>query len=274
MNQLESDSDPSVQAAVAEEVNKRMDKALQEIGDKYAKLELAQAEQAAKAAQADASRSDPASKSDTQAREEDNDSDSDAEFLDGLDDDPELLRIREARLAQMKAEHAQKNENLSKGHGQYREIVQDEFLPEVTGSKSVICHFYHKHFEKCKVMDKHLRLLCPHHIEAKFVTIDAEKAPFFIGKLQIQILPTVVMFTDGVAVGRITGYEGLADDLPDGKKDEWPTSRLAELLAASGVIEFKDIPGVTTSEDIIQETSSSSIRSGFHLKRYGNDDDS
>jgi hypothetical protein len=35
-----------------------------------------------------------------------------------------------------------------------REISQDEFLPEVTGSKRVICHFYHNDFQRCKIMDK------------------------------------------------------------------------------------------------------------------------
>ena len=31
---------------------------------------------------------------------------------------------------------------------QYREIVQDEFLPEVTSSIKVIVHFYHKDFQR------------------------------------------------------------------------------------------------------------------------------
>lgn len=31
---------------------------------------------------------------------------------------------------------------------QYREIMQDEFLPEVTSSEKVIVHFYHKDFQR------------------------------------------------------------------------------------------------------------------------------
>lgn len=31
---------------------------------------------------------------------------------------------------------------------QYRDIVQDEFLPEVTSSEKVIVHFYHKDFAR------------------------------------------------------------------------------------------------------------------------------
>lgn len=74
---------------------------------------------------------------------------------------------------------------MSKGHGQYREITEQEFLPNVTGSKLVICHFYHKDFERCKIVDMHLRNIAKRHTEARFVYLDAEKAPFFVQKLQI-----------------------------------------------------------------------------------------
>uniref|UniRef100_A0A7S4DD81 Thioredoxin domain-containing protein n=1 Tax=Heterosigma akashiwo TaxID=2829 RepID=A0A7S4DD81_HETAK len=154
-----------------------------------------------------------------------------------------------------------------------RDIVQDEFLPEVTGSKNVIVHFYHKNFEKCKIMDKHLALLAPHHIEAKFLKIDAEKAPFFVAKLQIPVLPTVVLFVDGVACGRVVGFEGLTDeDAPS--RDEWETYRLAEKLAEGGVIEYRDIDGVTCNEDARAAEAAqaaSAVRRGFHT-RHADDD--
>ena len=38
----------------------------------------------------------------------------------------------------------------SKGHGEYRDISQDDFLPEVTGSALVLVHFYHQDFERCR----------------------------------------------------------------------------------------------------------------------------
>ena len=43
-----------------------------------------------------------------------------------------------------------------------REIVEDEFLPEVTKSKYVICHFYHREFLRCKIMDKVSPVAVPH----------------------------------------------------------------------------------------------------------------
>jgi hypothetical protein len=54
-------------------------------------------------------------------------------------------------MSQLKQTHEARAENLAKGHGQYREIAQDEFLPEVTGSSRVVAHFYHNDFQRCKV---------------------------------------------------------------------------------------------------------------------------
>ena len=50
------------------------------------------------------------------------------------DADSELRHLREARLREMKSRNASKQELIGKGHGQFREIVQDEFLKEVTGN--------------------------------------------------------------------------------------------------------------------------------------------
>jgi len=83
-------------------------------------------------------------------------------------------------MAEMKSNYEQIQENKIKGHGQYIEITETEFLPNVTGSKFVICHFYHKDFERCKIIDMHLREIAKTHLEARFVYLNAEKSPFFI----------------------------------------------------------------------------------------------
>lgn len=122
-------------------------------------------------------------------------------------------RIRAARLKQLKQEFEEKQTLIAKGHGEYREIAQDEFLKEVTGSPLVAVHFYHRDFERCKIMDMHLAKLARSHIECKFLKLNAEKAPFFVEKLAIQVLPTVVCFKDGVAFpDRVVGFDGLTED--------------------------------------------------------------
>jgi len=189
----------------------------------------------------------------------DSDEDSDDEF-DDLLDDPDLLKIRNKRIQQLQSQHAHKQELLAKGHGTYNEVVQDDFLKEVCNAGAfsaadkmkytndedeelksgfVICHFFHKDFEKCKIIDKHLQRIAHQHIESKFIKIDAEKTPFFVEKLKIRVLPCVIIFLNGVAQDeRIMGYEGLADDMPEGKKDEFPMSKLQERLADIGAIKY------------------------------------
>ena len=95
-------------------------------------------------------------------------------------------RLREDRMAQLKREHEQHLLNLAKGHGEYQEVSQDDFLPSVTGSERAVAHFYHHEFERTKIMDKHLRILAAMHPETRFVKIDAEKSPFFVDKLKVK----------------------------------------------------------------------------------------
>lgn len=160
---------------------------------------------------------------------------------DTFDDDEELERLREQRLLQLKVQKETKMENIGKGHGSLREIVQDEFLTAVTGSLKVVCHFYHRDFERCKIMDMHLEKLAPQHIETKFIKIDAEKAPFFCEKLIIRTMPTLVCFINGVAVEKIMGFEGLSDTMPAGKEDQWPTVYLANLLADKNMVDRANV---------------------------------
>jgi hypothetical protein len=158
------------------------------------------------------------------------------ETEDGGDESYELRMLREKRLKELASAHKQKAENIGRGHGQYREIVENEFLAEVTNSDKVICHFYHRDFARCQIMHHHLRKLAPQHIEAKFININAEKAPFFVEKLKVRMMPTLVYFVNGVATGKQVGFEGLSDGMPIGKEDEWPTILLARSLVRNGMI--------------------------------------
>lgn len=54
-------------------------------------------------------------------------------------------------------------------------------------------------------------------------------------------MPTLVIFDDGVAVDKIIGFEGLADKMPEGKEDEWPTIILARLLGQKNGIKKESI---------------------------------
>jgi len=251
--------DNDVQAAVAGEVNDRMAKAVEELGEKYAAgkggtdvSESGPTGAAYKTAAAKANAEKTAQKVERDAQdaamaeEQENHrlmnmgSDDEDEDERG-DDDAELRGLRQKRLNQIKQREIERLNNLGKGHGQYREVTQDEFLTEVTSSDRVIAHFYHRDFERCKVMDMHLDKLAQRHIETKFIKIDADKAPFFVSKLSVRTMPTLVQFIDGHCRGKQVGFEGLADEMPEGKEDEWPTILLARILARNTMIDKANV---------------------------------
>jgi hypothetical protein len=128
------------------------------------------------------------------------------------DDDDDLEALRARRRQQMKDAHDKRLKYQALGHGSYDEIEEDVFLKTVCASPRCVVHFYHKQFEKCKVIDMHLRKCAKKFFGTKFVRLDAEKSPFFVEKLQIKTLPCAVVFNDGIAKGRQLGYEGLGDE--------------------------------------------------------------
>ncbi|KAK4259968.1 hypothetical protein QN277_003148 [Acacia crassicarpa] len=173
--------------------------------------------------------------------------------LDELMDDPELEKLHADRIAALKKEAEKREAWKKKGHGEYREITEGDFLGEVTGSEKVICHFYHKEFYRCKIMDKHLKSLAPVHVDTKFIKLDAENAPFFVAKLAVKTLPCVILFRQGIAVDRLTGFQDL------GGKDDFTTKTLEGLLIKKGIINEKRDEDDENDED--HENSSRKVRS-------------
>ena len=55
------------------------------------------------------------------------------------------------------------------------------------------------------------------HREVKFIRLNVQKAQFMVQKLHVKTLPTIVLFTDGVAKDRIVGFDEL------GGRDVFPT---------------------------------------------------
>ncbi|CDI78148.1 hypothetical protein, conserved [Eimeria acervulina] len=110
-----------------------------------------------------------------------------------------------------------------------------------------VCHFFSPHFERCRIMDKHLEVLAKVHIETRFFKMNAEKAPFFTSKLRIRSLPTLVFFIDGVAVHSVVGFAEL------GCTDSFKTTALARLMLKHKVCDniLKQIP--SSSEESEEE---------------------
>lgn len=150
--------------------------------------------------------------------------------VEDLLDDPELNHLHEQRLAELKSEREKRQQMSHKGHGEVTDISEGEFLDVVTKTELVACHFFHKDFERCKIMDKHLKILAPKYFATRFCKINAPDTPFFVAKLQVQMLPCVIMFVNGVAVDRVVGFDEL------GKKDDFDTDVLERRMKSAGVL--------------------------------------
>uniref|UniRef100_A0A3B5MY72 Thioredoxin domain-containing protein 9 n=1 Tax=Xiphophorus couchianus TaxID=32473 RepID=A0A3B5MY72_9TELE len=148
-------------------------------------------------------------------------------------DDDDLERLKERRLEALKKAQKQKQEWLSKGHGEYREISSEkDFFDEVKDSKNVVCHFYRNSTFRCKILDKHLALLAKKHVETKFIKLNVEKAPFLTERLRIKVIPTLALLLDGKTKDYVVGFTDL------GNTDEFSTEMLEWRLGCADVINY------------------------------------
>lgn len=158
--------------------------------------------------------------------------DSQINQLDNLDSD-DLQALRNRRLAELKDLNKKKQEWLNSGHGQYAELKDEkEFFDVSKKSPNIVVHFYRDSTERCKIVDKHLKLLAPKHIETRFCKVNAEQSPFLTQRLKIIVIPTIALIKDSKTKDYIVGF----DDL--GGRDDFSTEMLEWRIAQSGAIEY------------------------------------
>jgi thiol-disulfide isomerase/thioredoxin len=158
-------------------------------------------------------------------------SDSDAAFL----DDPFLSGYTQSRMHQMQSEFSEQKRRMEQGNGQYLEIAEPAFLDSIIHTDKAIAHFYHPDFKRCDILHAHLAKIAAMHPECKFIKISAVEAPFFVSRLKIQTLPTLLYFVRGKIQQKWCGFEGLGDV-------EDPTLAMVEAgIAKVGAITLDDI---------------------------------
>ncbi|XP_063809441.1 thioredoxin domain-containing protein 9 [Pseudophryne corroboree] len=173
--------------------------------------------------------------------------------LDKMDED-EMEHLKEKRLEALKKAQQQKQEWISKGHGEYREIPSEkDFFQEVKESKNVVCHFYRDSTFRCTIMDKHLALLAKKHIETKFLKLSVEKAPFLSERLRIKVIPTLALVKDGKTKDYVVGFTDL------GNTDEFTTETLEWRLGCADIIKY--------SGNLMEPPFQSQNKSGSKFKK-------
>jgi len=158
--------------------------------------------------------------------------DSEIGRLDNLGAD-DLEAIRERRLKEMKQRQEKIVQWKQNGHGEYSELVDEkEFFEVSKKSENIVCHFYRDGAERCKIVDKHLKILAPRHLEARFCKVNAEKCPFLTQRLRIKIIPSIALVKDSKTKDYIVGFTDL------GNCDDFSTDMMEWRIAQSGAIDY------------------------------------
>ncbi len=98
------------------------------------------------------------------------------------------------------------------------------------------------------------------------VSLLPQDAPFFTVKLQVQVLPCVVMFVGGVSVATLTGFEDF------GGRDDFSTEAVESKLLAAGAVE-RPVARAGDDEDDGGRRQATSIRNGIHKTASDEDSD-
>ena len=53
------------------------------------------------------------------------------------------------------------------------QVEEGDFLEIVTQAQRVVVHFYHRDFERCKLLDKHLQVLARKYFDTRFIKLSA-----------------------------------------------------------------------------------------------------
>jgi len=93
--------------------------------------------------------------------------------IDELLNDPDLEKLHEERLAKIKEQFEKRAAMESKGHGTYNEVAEGDFLELVTKTPLVVAHFFHRDFERCRIVDRHLSEIAKRHFDTRFIKISA-----------------------------------------------------------------------------------------------------
>lgn len=152
-------------------------------------------------------------------------------------DTNDLEAIRRRRIEEMRQRAQKEVQWRSQGHLEYTELRDEKQWFEASKeNERMVCHFYRGVTWRCEIVDRHLEALAKKHIETKFCKINAENCPFLAERLNIVLMPTIMMTKDNFAADRIEGFDEL------GGRDDFTTETLERRLAKQQIIDFEEPP--------------------------------
>jgi len=195
--------------------------------------------------------------------------------MEKLPDEDEMEALRRKRMEALKKQQDKKAEWRANGHGAYEEILEEkEFFNITRKSERCVIQFYRQETERCKIFDKHLKILAHKHHETKFAKINAEKCPFLTDRLKIRVIPTLVLIKDAIMEDNVVGFSELGDT------DEFSTEMLEWRLAKSQLVNYSGDLMVPPNQrgkaktTILSKKGGKTIKGGRRTGKYADDDSS
>merc|ERR1712178_86890 len=112
-------------------------------------------------------------------------------------EEEDLAKIKANRLKEMRRKAEEEQMNKHNGHGELSKINDlQEFFAAAKKSNRMIVIFTRNSNKYGKAMLEHAEVLAQRHLEARFLWVDAENAPFLTDRLNIYMLPTIVCIQD------------------------------------------------------------------------------
>jgi hypothetical protein len=127
------------------------------------------------------------------------------EKMGNLDED-DFEALRQKRKLDLQKSIRQNQDWLQLGHGVYSEVNDTkEFFNLCKKSVRVVAHFYRGVTPRCQIVDAHFEKLAKAHLETRFIKVNAEKNPFLVERLNIVLMPTMMIIKDGKTEHSILG---------------------------------------------------------------------
>ncbi|CAG9763247.1 unnamed protein product [Ceutorhynchus assimilis] len=187
------------------------------------------------------------------------------EQIDNLDVN-DLEQLRKSRKKELQKLEEKKREWLQNDHGKYEEQPEEKcFFDIIKKSDNLIIHFYTNSSERCQIVDKHLKILAPKHLEARFTKMNAEKCPFLAERLKVKVIPTIVLIQKTILVDKIIGFTDL------GNRDDFSTETLEWRIAQNGLINYEG--DLSTPPDEVVKKPSKGYGKKIRDSAYNRDDD-
>lgn len=152
--------------------------------------------------------------------------------MENMDED-DFEALRQKRKQDMLKQRQQEQTWRQNGHGRYAEVTDTkEFFNVCKKSSRVVAHFYRGVTALCEVVDSHFERLAMTHLETLFLKVNVEKNPFLAERLNIIVIPTIVLIKDGKTEHSIIGFDEL------GGTTEFSTEDMAFVLSKYKVLNF------------------------------------